>query len=447
MRRSATCSMPLDLRRVERSKNFQKRCNQSAKFGQWNPEMNIPTPMCVRCGAALPTDYPASRPCERCLLTLGLMGDEAPMLVHTRSGSAGPSFPSIDDIRALHPDLEIKEVLGEGGMGMVFRARQRDLDRDIALKVLRTDVTADSGFAERFEREARTMARLTHSNIVNVHSSGHKGSHYFLIMELVDGSNLRQVISRGELKPEQALAIIGQICDALTYAHGQGVVHRDIKPENILLNQAGQIKIVDFGLAKIGQDELAGLRLTRTDQAMGTPQYMAPEQIERPLEVDHRADIYSMGVVFYELLTGELPMGRFPAPSSKAEVSARLDEVVYRTLEKEPAQRYQSAAEVKTDIEGVDREAPPSLPRREQRSSGANHAKLSSTVKGWLLLGLIILGCMFVCGFLSLLLGVRANNFSSFEPSDLTPVPPHMAPAESKAESSTNSAVPAVPEH
>ena len=143
-----------------------------------------------------------------------------------------------------------------------------------------------------------------------------------------------------------------QICDALQFAHEAGIVHRDIKPENILLDAKGRVKIADFGLAKLLGD--AGPQhLTGTHQVMGTLHYMAPEQWERPRHVDHRADIYSLGVVFYEMLTGELPLGRFAPPSEKVQVDVRLDEVVLRALEKEPERRYQHASDVKTDVERI----------------------------------------------------------------------------------------------
>jgi serine/threonine protein kinase len=181
-------------------------------------------------------------------------------------------------------------------------------------------------------------------------------------MEFIDGANLRELTQTGRLSPAEALAIVPQICDALQYAHDQGIVHRDIKPENILIDRQGRVKIADFGLAKLLDDTSASVELTRSHMVMGTPRYMSPEQIETPLDVDHRADIYSLGVVFYELLTGELPMGRFAAPSEKVQIDVRLDEVVLRTLEKEPERRYQQASEVKTDMESIARTNPASHP-------------------------------------------------------------------------------------
>ena len=176
---------------------------------------------------------------------------------------------------------------------------------------------------------------------------------FYFVMEYVDGVNLRQAIQAGHMDPKQALAIVPQICDALQFAHDEGIVHRDIKPENILLDKRGRVKIADFGLAKLLGQETADHGLTATQQVMGTLRYMAPEQMEGSKTVDHRADIYSLGVVFYEMLTGELPIGRFAPPSKKVQIDVRLDEVVLRALEKEPEQRYQHASEVKTDVEQI----------------------------------------------------------------------------------------------
>src|SRR5260370_36385223 len=152
-------------------------------------------------------------------------------------------------------------------------------------------------------------------------------------MEFVDGPNLRQLERAGKLTPREALQIVPQICEALQFAHDEGIVHRDIKPENLLLDKKGRVKIADFGIAKImGSEGEAGI--TETRGAIGTPQYMAPEQVEKPETVDHRADMFSLGVVFYEMLTGELPLGKFAPPSRKVEVDVRLDDVVLRALEK-----------------------------------------------------------------------------------------------------------------
>jgi predicted Ser/Thr protein kinase len=250
-------------------------------------------------------------------------------------------------------DLEVIELCGQGGMGVVYKARHTRLDRVVALKVLHQDASRDPAFAERFLREARALARLSHPGIVAVHDFGEVDGLFYLVMEFVDGVDLRRTIRGGELAPRQALTIVRELCEALQYAHDEGVVHRDIKPENVLIDKRGRVKIADFGLAKLAGSMLGGGALTATGQVMGTPHYMAPEQIEHPQDVDHRADIYSLGVVLYEMLTGSLPLGRFEAPSRRVDIDVRLDEIVLRTLEREPARRYQHAVDVKTDVDGV----------------------------------------------------------------------------------------------
>ncbi|MEM9412222.1 MAG: serine/threonine-protein kinase [Planctomycetota bacterium] len=262
-------------------------------------------------------------------------------------------LPSTQRIAELFPALEIESMLGAGGMGAVYKARQKGLDRQVALKILPEELGHDVKFALRFTREARTLARLSHPNIVSVFEFGNVEDIYFFMMEYVDGSTLRDVVRMGQLEPEHALAIVPHLCDALQYAHEQGVVHRDIKPENILMGKDGAIKIADFGLSRIIASDNQSMSLTQTHQVLGTPKYMAPEQFESSHGVDHRADIYSLGVVFYEMLTGELPVGRFEVPSRKVQVDVRLDEVVLRTLEREPSRRYQAASEIKSDLDSI----------------------------------------------------------------------------------------------
>lgn len=295
---------------------------------------------------------------------------KAGFLTGTEPGSiAGRvSPPAIEEIAPLFPQLEIQSLKGQGGMGAVYRARQVALDRLVALKILSPAVANDPGFAERFNREAQALAQLNHPNIVAVHDFGKSGSLHFLIMEYVDGPNLREIERTERLLPEQALGIVPQICEALQFAHNQGIVHRDIKPENILLDSKGRVKITDFGIAKIMGVDAGQATLTGKKDVIGTPHYMAPEQVEKPNSVDHRADIYSLGVVFYELLTGELPLGKFQPPSTKATMDKRLDEVVLRTLEKEPERRYQHVHEVKTQVEAIATSTNPSLQSRQNKS-------------------------------------------------------------------------------
>jgi hypothetical protein len=192
---------------------------------------------------------------------------------------------------------------------------------------------------------------LSHPHVVTVHDAGQDGGWCWLLMELVEGANLREVMRTGRLSPEQALRLVPQLCDALQCAHDHGVVHRDIKPENILLDDAGRLKLTDFGLAKLLDDPAGGSALTRTGTVLGTVHYMAPEQVEGTRSVDHRADLYAVGVVFYEMLTGGLPLGRFQPPSQQIAVDVRVDEVVLKALEKDPERRYQQAREVRRDVE------------------------------------------------------------------------------------------------
>jgi len=258
------------------------------------------------------------------------------------------------------PNLEIVEMIGQGGMGVVYKARQKNLDRIVALKVLSPHLSEDPEFVERFTREAKALAQLNHPNIVGIHDSGIHDRVPYLVMEYIDGTPLRGVLASGKLTPARALEVIPQICDALQYAHANGIVHRDIKPENILIDRQGRVKIADFGLAKLSVEQS---KLTQSGFVMGTPRYMAPEQFEPAGRVDHRADIYSLGVVFYEMLTGEVPMGRFKPPSAKADVDQRLDPVVLKSLEREPEDRYQSANEVKDQVAGL--KVPPKPERRK----------------------------------------------------------------------------------
>lgn len=330
------------------------------------------TPLCPKCGAQLAEDAPAGL-CPKCLVRAGLESQGQVELdlesAPTRPAFSGFEPPSVEALARQFPQLEILELLGKGGMGAVYKARQASLDRLVAVKILPSEVGKDPSFAERFTREARALARLSHPNIVGVHDSGRTSDGlFYFVMEYVDGVNLRQAIQSGGMSPKQALAVVPQICDALQFAHDEGIVHRDIKPENILVDMRGRVKIADFGLAKLLGRAPGDVSLTGTQQVMGTLRYMAPEQMEGTKAVDHRADIYSLGVVFYELLTGELPIGRFAPPSKKVHIDVRLDEVVLRALEKAPEQRYQHANEVKSAIqrtsilEAIPQGQPPSTP-------------------------------------------------------------------------------------
>jgi predicted Ser/Thr protein kinase len=313
--------------------------------------------ICPSCQKPLAPDVPLGL-CPECLIKSGFpSGMES-------AGAKQPPFipPTVEELATLFPQLEILELIGKGGMGAVYKARQPRLNRFVALKILPPSIGSDPAFAERFAREAQALAQLNHPGIVTLYEFGQAGGLHFFMMEYVDGVNLRQLLINGRIAPREALAIVPQICDALQFAHDQGIVHRDIKPENILLDRRGRVKVADFGLAKIiggaiepvpGASRTGASLLTETGKILGTPQYMSPEQIAHPADVDHRADIYALGVVFYQMLTGELPGKKIEPPSKKVHIDVRLDEVVLRALEEEPQRRYQQASQVKTVVETI----------------------------------------------------------------------------------------------
>jgi len=318
------------------------------------------SPRCPECGAFLPSGSPSAS-CPACLMRLGLLpGLDTPGSTPVMSPQSDatyvphllmpPKLPSPQELAALFPELEILRLLGHGGMGAVYQARQTALDRLVALKIIMPEVADKPGFAERFVREARLLARLNHPHIVTIHDFGQRHGLHYLIMEFIDGVNLREVLQGGRLASREVLRIIPPLCEALQYAHEEGVVHRDIKPENILLDRKGRVKIADFGLARLAGQHADHLSLTGARQVVGTPRYMAPEQMQGSRVVDHRVDIYSLGVVFYEMLTGELPLGRFAPPSAYAGLDRRLDEIVLRALESDPDRRYQQATQIKTEV-------------------------------------------------------------------------------------------------
>ncbi len=266
--------------------------------------------------------------------------------------------PTSAELEAALPQFDISGLIGQGGMGAVYKAREKNLDRVVALKILRRETVQDPEFEERFVREARAQASLSHPNILAIYDFGETEDFFYIVSEYIDGVDLRQLMKMDRLSSVEALRMVPQICDALQFAHDRGVVHRDIKPENILIDQDGKVRIADFGLAKMlgGHD----VTLTRTEQALGTPHYMAPEQMMGAGQVDHRADIYALGVVIYEMLTGELPIGHFAMPSQKVGTRKELDEVVMRALAQAVEDRYQSAGAIKSDVEGVPSHPAPS---------------------------------------------------------------------------------------
>src|SRR6187200_461116 len=249
---------------------------------------------------------------------------------------------------------ELEELVGTGGMSSVYRANDRLLERDVALKVLHDQFTADGDYVERFRREARSVAQLSHPNIVTVIDRGEQDGRQFIVFEYIDGENLKALVEReGPLPEQDAVRLALQIARALGFAHDNGLVHRDVKPQNVLLNGDGQAKVTDFGIAR-SLDVKGGL--TQTGTVMGTSDYIAPEQA-RGQRVDAQSDVYSLGAVLYELLTGEVP---FPGDNFVAvamrhinelppsvrerrpELSPRLDLAIRRAMAKEPRDRFAS---------------------------------------------------------------------------------------------------------
>ncbi|MDA1229429.1 MAG: serine/threonine-protein kinase [Planctomycetota bacterium] len=267
-----------------------------------------------------------------------------------RSDSREARFvpPKILELAPHFPQLKILELIGQGGMSAVYKARQMSLDRTVAVKLLPQEVADSHGGLERFRQEAKTLAQLSHPNIVNVYDAGQAGPWCFIVMEFINGPNLRQLLGDSNLPTSDVLRYASEICDGLQYAHDRGVVHRDVKPENVLIADDGHVRLVDFGLAKLLKP--SGSATTQTGRVIGTPHYLAPEQVETPGKVDHRADVYSLGVLIYEMLTGELPLGHFAPPSRRIGSDPAFDAVVLRAMARDAQQRYQCVRDVRAGI-------------------------------------------------------------------------------------------------
>ena len=264
--------------------------------------------------------------------------------------------PSPEVLQQLLPQFEVECLIGRGGMGAVYRGIQSSLERPVAIKLLPPAIEQqDTAFAERFRNEAKLMGRMNHPAIVSVYDFGHTsdGQLYF-VMEYVNGTDVQRMIAReGRLPAEHALAVTAHLCDALAYAHKNGIVHRDIKPSNVLIDMEGRVKVADFGLAKLTTNN-ANSGLTQTGMAMGTPDYLAPETLTLGSDVDGRADLYAVGVMLYQMLTGDIPRGMFRMPSQKfRNIDPRFDTIVRRALEHDREERYQTSIEIRRDLDVI----------------------------------------------------------------------------------------------
>ena len=272
--------------------------------------------------------------------------------------------------RLVNGRYELGAGIGYGGMAEVYRGRDVRMGRDVAIKVLRSDLARDPNFLKRFEREARSAAALEHPAIVRVYDTGEgviNGTTLpYIVMEFVEGRTLREVLQReGPIDERRAMEITSDVCAALDYSHSRGIIHRDVKPANVMLTPAGVVKVMDFGIAKASNSTSS--TMTGTQAVIGTAQYLSPEQA-RGSKVDARSDVYSTGVLFYELITGEPPfrgdnpvavayqhVREIPDPPSRhnPKLTAAADAITLKALEKEPDDRYSTAGEMRDDLEAA----------------------------------------------------------------------------------------------
>src|SRR5438046_4820367 len=298
--------------------------------------------------------------------TSAAAGSEATAWSHPAepTSSAVPSsgLAAIGPGSVLANRYEILQSLGEGGMGAVYKARDRELDRVVALKVIRPELANQQEVLRRFKQELILARQVTHKNVIRIFDLGEAEGIKFISMDYIEGQDLRSLLrQKGRLAPEEATAIIAQVCQALEAAHAEGVVHRDLKPQNIMLDSQGRATVMDFGIAR--SMELTGM--TQTGALLGTPDYMSPEQAKGQ-EVDARSDLFTLGIIFYELLTGKTPyradtvLGTLlkrtqerarPPIELDPDLPRYLSDVVVRCLEIDPQLRYQSASALTSDLE------------------------------------------------------------------------------------------------
>lgn len=328
------------------------------------------------------------------------------------------------------------ELIGRGGMGAVYHARQISLDRPVAIKILPPALWhEDQDYAERFRHEARLMARLSHPAMISVHDFGSMpdGQLYF-IMEYVQGTDVAQMLQKsGRLAPLHALAIAAHVCDALTYAHQHGVIHRDIKPANVMVDRDGRVKVADFGLARFEAQESASSQSTMT---MGTPDYLAPEALQIGSVVDARADLYSLGIMLYEMLTGRVPHGAFVPPSQKIlGLDPRFDKIFVRALQHDPRQRYQTAAELRADLDRI-----VNTPAEKPKPAAARQPALSPVLRTEAEPPAKMVPWNLLAAAITVLIAMAALIYWNPKAAELALEPPSASPMEEKPAAETGAA-------
>jgi eukaryotic-like serine/threonine-protein kinase len=263
------------------------------------------------------------------------------MATGRKNHSSSWDLPSALQLSAIH-GIEVHHLIGFGGMGAVYQARQINENRSVALKVARRSADLSRDFKSFLIHEAHVIAELNHKNIVKVYDFGSNDELVWIIMEFVNGPTVRDLILARQMKPDQALLLSLQLCDGLKHAHSRGVIHNDLKPENVMVDGDGQAKIIDFGLSRVRSYSYT---IARPGKAIGTRHYMAPEQrANRPNDIDHRSDIYSLGVIMWEMLTGKVPTGPFSLPSGQC--NGPWHEIVQKCLSHNLENRWQSCAEL-----------------------------------------------------------------------------------------------------
>lgn len=264
--------------------------------------------------------------------------------------------PTLEQLQQTLPQYEITAFIARGGMGAVYRGTQKTLKRPVAIKVLPPEMEqGDMQFAARFKHEAQAMAQLSHPNIVAVFEAGEVDGMLYFVMEFIEGTDVAQLIaSEGRIEPQRAIQITSAVCEALAFAHEEGIIHRDIKPSNIMIDKRGRVKVADFGLAKTVNVEHT--LLTGSNVAMGTPDFIAPEAMMPGLKMDGRADLYAVGVMLYQMLTGTIPRGRFGLPSSVIpQMDKGFDTIVDKAMQTDRENRYSTATEMKRALEEASR--------------------------------------------------------------------------------------------